>query len=265
MAGTFDLQTVWHQYREGNVGGVIDALTPYASVDTPDSETHSNQSELLQLLGLALHDQGKPFEAADTLERASLLTPISDAARIALASSYAQLRRIDLARELYLQLALGRRLDAELMLQVAAGLEAIDSPDLAMKVCEWITERDESVAQAYYDMGFYSARAGQPLYMTEALVHRALQLDPENIHYRVGLVSLLIQLDRKEEAIRALGKIDSLDIEKVECVSCLRRIADLLHEKGEAVLACVCDRRVDVLSEAKRKRDIHTSDGDVAR
>ncbi|MFG0268063.1 MAG: tetratricopeptide repeat protein, partial [Rhodopirellula sp. JB055] len=199
------------------------------------------------LLGLALHQRGRTLEAADVIEKASLLGPITDEARIALASCYAQLRRTDLARELYLELALSRRLDAGLMLKVAAGLAAIDSPQLAMKVCEWITEKDDTVGQAYYDMGVYSARCGNALYLTEALTRRAIQLDSGNVHFRVGLASLLIQLQRDDEALEVVLSFEKTQLQQATCFSCLQQIADLLTRHQQLELATECQKRSNEL------------------
>ncbi|MCC9642182.1 hypothetical protein LOC71_07845 [Rhodopirellula sp. JC740] len=201
------------------------------------------------LLGLAYHHLGRALESADALEKASLLGPIPDEARVALASSYAELRRTDLARDLFLELAISRRLPPGLMLQVAAGLAAIDSPQLAMKVCEWITESDDTVAQAYFDMGVYSARCGNELYITEALTRRALQLDSKNLHYQVGLASLLIQLRREDEAIEAMTLVNVDNIHQATCFSCLERIAELLSRRERHELASACR------TQAKRLRD----------
>jgi len=232
---------VRRHYRQGDLDSALSLLEPLTRRLEPDGLPSPAQGPSLELLGLVFQGSGRPFDAADAIERASLVVPVSDEARIALASSYAQLRRIDLARELYLQLALSRRLPPDLMLQVAAGLDAIDSPQLAMQVCEWITERDENVAQAYYDMGVYSARSGNALYLTEALTHRALQLDPGNLHYRIGLASLLVQLDRDDEAINALDGFADEDVDRVTCESCLSRIASLLHRRGQPDLAKRCE------------------------
>ncbi|QDT04955.1 hypothetical protein K227x_33530 [Rubripirellula lacrimiformis] len=258
------IDAAWDLYFRGELAAAADLL------GTIVDPTHGDR---LQLLGLVLHDLGQPYEAADAIEQASLIRPVRDEVRIALASCYAQLRRIDLARELYLQLALPRKLPAPLMLQVAAGLEAIDSPQLAMQVCQWITEQDESVAQAYYDMGFYSARSGHPLYLTEALTHRALQLDPANVHYRIGLVSLLVQLDRDNEAYQAFAKLAPSDIAKVTCVSCLGRIADMLDRQGHPPLSSACRTQADRLRVPKRTTanvdplndPLNASPADVAR
>ncbi len=209
-----------------------------------------DNAEALSLLGIAYQECGQPFEAADAIERASLIGPVCDEVRIALASAYAELRRIDLARELYLQLALSRRLSPPMMLQVAAGLAAIDAPELAMNVCEWITEKDDTVAQAYYDMGVYSATSGNELYLTEALTRRALQLEPCNVHFRIGLVSLLVQLHQDDQALIALGDIEEAKLAAVQSVSCLGRIADMLRRNEHDSLAAACERQIETLHQS---------------
>ncbi|MEM9827810.1 MAG: hypothetical protein AAF958_14560 [Planctomycetota bacterium] len=252
------LTQAWTAFRAGSLREVVRLL------ETNRSDSEEPQSiDTLVLLGRAYHDLGRPFEAADALERASLIGPISDEARIVLASSYAELRRTDLARELYLQLALSRRLPAELMLQVAAGLSAIDAPELAMKVCEWITEKDDSIAKAYYDMGVYSALSGNALYLTEALTRRAIQLDDANVHYRVGLVSLLIQLDRKDEALEAFSTVDESRVHTIECVTCLQRIESLLRECGQSDSADICQDRIDRLQADKARHEHPASPGAI--
>jgi tetratricopeptide (TPR) repeat protein len=236
------LQRAWLAHLNSDPDQVIEILAS----DNVLAQSHDDIDPAV-LLGLALHQRGRTLEAADVIEKASLLGPITDEARIALASCYAQLRRIDLARELYLELALSRRLDADLMLKVAAGLAAIDSPQLAMKVCEWITEKDDSVGQAYYDMGVYSARCGNALYLTEALTRRAIQLDSGNFHFRVGLASLLIQLQRDQEALEVVLSFETMQVQQATCFSCLQRIADLLTRHQHFDLAKHCQARFDAL------------------
>lgn len=239
------------RYQAGRLAEVVAMATQAVEQPAADGLPENHQGPWLELLGLAWHDLGRPLEAADAIEQASLVSPIANQTRIVLASCYAELQRVDLARDLYLQLALRGELPPGLMLQVAAGLEAIDSPQLAMQVCEWVTEKDESIAQAFYDMGFYSARAGQPLYMTEALTYRALQLEPGNLHYRIGLVSLLVQLNRDDEAIYTLGSFDEDDVEQVTCASCLSRISGLLQRRGFFDLADECEEKATRLRETQ--------------
>jgi thioredoxin-like negative regulator of GroEL len=207
----------------------------------------ASRFEALIREGTSLHRAGRPQEAVGALEKASQIAPLTDQARVRLASCYAQLQLIDRARELYLRLALSRRLSADLMLQIADGLASIDAPQLAMQVCEWVTERDDSIAKAFYDMGRYSAACGKPLYLTEALMQRALQLEPDNRRFRIGLASWLVQMRQDGEALDRLASIAPGDLSAVQCSHQLEHLADLFRRHGMASFAEACQRRQDEL------------------
>jgi len=243
----------WARYAEGR----LSLAHQECSALIEDSEDHGHAWELL---GLVFHDNGQFAAAADALERASLLIRVGPEARIALATAYGQLQRKRLATELYLELALvgngEDELEPELLLQIAAGLESLDQPRLAMEVCrradKVIRESgdDSAIAQVVYDMGFYSIRAGFPAHVTESLTRRAIDLEPQNPHFRVGLVSLLIQLDRFEEAFACAQSFSGQQISEVHCKCCLERIANLLHSFGDVQRAARCRERLGELTRS---------------
>ncbi|MEM9369194.1 MAG: tetratricopeptide repeat protein [Planctomycetota bacterium] len=208
----------------------------------------------LVLLGHALLGVGRHIDAADAFEKASLIAPIDDEARIALATCYARLDRVELARELFLQLALPRTLPSDLMLKVAQGLASIDAVRLAMQVCEWVTDREPTLAQAYYDLGVYSALLGNPLYLTEAQTRRALELEPKNVRFRVGLAVVLIQLDQREEALGLLEELNDSEIQALNCQSCAEKVADFLKAAGRGPLANSFESQGKVLAALKTPR-----------
>lgn len=182
-----------------------------------------------ELLGLVFHDAGQYLEAADALERASLLLPVRDEARVALAACYGALRRRRLATELYLELMLRGQLDLALMLQVAAGLDAVDEPGLAMEACRRAADLDRDSAQLYYDMGFYAARAGKPARITEALTRRAIDLDPGHLPFRLGLISLLVRVGRSDEAACEARELSESQLDAIDCPCCRERVIALLE------------------------------------
>ncbi len=79
-------------------------------------------------------------------------------------------------------------------------------------------------AQAYYDMGYYAARCGIPAEYTESLARRAIALDPDNVGYRIGLVSHLLRLDRSADAYSVVSRLATPQIESIGCPSCLQRM-----------------------------------------
>jgi len=223
-----------------------------AAAECPNDSPSANRDRLVSL-GLEYSKTGRPLESVDALERASLVGPIPDEARIALAAGYAALRRIDLARELYLQLAFSRRLSADLMLQVAGGLAEIDAPQMALQVCDRVIEEDATIAQAHYDMGLYSAASGNALYVTEALIRRAIQLDADSVQYRVGLAALLIQLRREDEALETIRELTVDQIQKANCLTCLGRIEALLDRRGNVKAAQACRERIAKLPQRQAR------------
>lgn len=241
------VDALWELYERRDFDELLRQIGPIGDLLADDGMPTEHTAPQLELLGLILHERGQVSEATDTIEKAGLVVSLRDKSLIALASGYAERGKIDNAREMYLQLALSNRLPSEMMLEVAARLEAIDAPYLAMQVCEWITERDAEFAQAYYDMGCYSARVGNALHLTEALTQHALQLEPDNVNYRVGLASLMIQLDRDEEAVEALRSVTNEQIAVVKCRSCLGRIAALMRRHDHAERADACDDRIAAL------------------
>ncbi|MEM6689854.1 MAG: tetratricopeptide repeat protein [Planctomycetota bacterium] len=194
--------------------------------------------------------QDENFEdAVAAIEQLNRLEPLSDAYRITQARCHAKLGRITEAREEFLSLALGRKITATQMLQVAKGLADLGCPDLSMRVCEWVIESDESHSQAYFDMGVYSAKAGEPLYLTEALTHRAIQLDPTNAKYRFGLIALLVQLGRDDEVAKHCPELEISQVDQICCVDCLKRVKAWAAKTGYQELAAACHEQLaDLMS-----------------
>ncbi|MEM1069442.1 MAG: tetratricopeptide repeat protein [Planctomycetota bacterium] len=247
-------QLGWQLYEEGRL--------EEAAATLPTEDTALDQ-EALELLGLIRHDQGRSGEGLDLFEQAEKLGPLGDRAKIALACCHAACGKQDIAREQFLRLAISRTLPPDRMLEVAAGLASIDAVQMAIQTCQWAIDRDQTNAQAYFDMGKYSAQLGQPAYVCEALAQRALQLSPENVHFRVGLASLLIELNQPSEAIKMAHTLRPDQIESATCASCLSNIAGLLREYGQEEMAVLCERRASELFETKRNalRQFATTEG----
>lgn len=233
----------WNAYRSGDLPEGLKRADAAIRAD-------EDNGRAWEVRGLALRGLNKPLEAADALERASLLVPVCPEARIALAACYGTLRRRKLARELYLELVANTELTVALLLEIAAGLEAVDEPKLAMEVCRRAGRRDPEAAQVHYDMGFYASRCGYPPHVLEALVRRAIELEPGNVHYRVGLASLLIRLDRTVEAQRVAQALSPQQIGEITCKCCLQRIDELFEQAGDVERLALCRSRWQELAAA---------------
>lgn len=234
----------WQEYSSGNLSFAI-KLAEYGLAEEED------HGPLWEVLGLAQRDLGRTEEALDSLERASLLIPLKNVSRIVLADCYAQHGRRDLAKDLFLSAAISGRLDEIELLQVAAGLEGIDEPRLAMEACRRAGKLAPDFGQVHYDMGFYASRCGHPPHLVEALVRKAIELEPANIHYRIGLTSLLIRFGRNHEAHEVVWQLTSAQIQEVTCRCCLKRIANLFFDLGDEQRAQEFAARLETLTSTK--------------
>jgi len=236
------LQRILEQYRDGRLDEAIH-LAQQALQESPD------EGRLWELRGLIHRDRSETAAAVDALERASLLVPLQTFSRIALAEGYGKLGRRELARDLYLECLKPPEPEVESLLHIGAGLEACGFPGLAMKACRLAQRSDPQHPQPYYDMGYYAARCGYPMHVVESLARRAISFDPENVHYRVGLASLLLRQDRLDDALNVIGAMTDRQIHAIRCRCCLERITELFEQTGDRSRAEQCRRHAQRLAD----------------
>ena len=209
--------------------------------------THREDGRGWELAGLIHYARGRVAVAVSAIERASLLVPLSPAARVCLTHGYIRIGKADLARDLMANLLQDPGLTAPLLLQVATGLDAIRQPAMAMQAARKAMQLDGGLAQAYYDMGYYAARCGIPAEYTESLARRAIALDPDNVGYRIGLVSHLLRFDRSDDAYRIVCRLASPQIESIRCPNCLQRMIQVYRDAGDYRRVIVCQQRLLLL------------------
>ncbi|MEO1529501.1 MAG: hypothetical protein AAFX06_29105 [Planctomycetota bacterium] len=197
----------------------------------------------LEVLGLSQVRSGALELGIDSLEHAALLCVISKEAQLALAIAYGGVGRTELSRDLLMSAATGSDLNDRELLVVAAGLEAVDEPVLAMEACRQAGVMAPENAEVHFQMGYYASRCEYPSSVIEALMRHAIGLEPQNLNFRIGLSSLLIRLERSTEAIKILAPLIPDRLEEVTCVCCLKRIANLFFDCGEFELAKLCSNR----------------------
>lgn len=226
----------WHAYVGGTLAGALGAVRSVLR-DDPDC------GRAWELAGLIHRDLAKPLDAADAFERAALLVPLHPLSQLYLAECYGALRRRRLAKELYLEIAAVNGRDADILLLIAAGLEAIDEPHQAMQLCRRADAAEPNRGQTMYDMAYYAARCGASSTVLESLGWRAVELEPENVHFRIGLASLLVRLGKEAHAFFLVKRLTAEQLGQVTCVCCLRRMGELYARHGENMrLALVQDR-----------------------
>lgn len=219
-----------------------------------------DQFEASRIYGLACLRSGRWDEGIDMLERVSLCQPLDHESRIELAIAYGSIGRKQLSRDLLMAVATSGQLDASGLLCVAAGLEAIDEPRLAMEACRQAGQMAPDQADVHYLMGRYASACGHPPRVAEALIRHAIDLEPDQLHYRIGLASLLIRLGRKCEAITVIDRFIPARLDEVTCHCCLIRIANLFFDCDDLERAKLCSARLAAIA----KPDAGSTDRDAA-
>ncbi|MCO8124695.1 hypothetical protein NHH03_23350 [Stieleria sp. TO1_6] len=210
----------------------------YALAQDPD------EGRAWQILGRALLRRGQLQDGIEALEHASLLIPLDWETRIDLATAYGGIGRKSLSRDLLMTAATSGGLDEAQLLRIAASLEAVDEPVLAMEACRQAGLVAPDAAQVHYQMGYYASLCGYPTSVTEALIRRAVDLEPESVHYRIGLTSLLVRLDRPTEALAVVSSVIPSQLDQITCQCCLKRIATLFFDCDQPDLARQCAQRL---------------------
>lgn len=236
-----DLKTAWLRYLAGDLR-VAEALCLALL------SKNSDCGKSWELLGLVYYDMARTPDAIDALERASLATPMSQQARIALAAAYADSRRYELARDLYLEIAKSTGLGTTLMLEISVGLHRLGGNEAAFKLCRKAIHCDPSVARAYYDMGYYGWLAGCSPEAIEPLIRFALELAPANLQYQLGLVSLLVATNRAEEATALAKQIPLEQYSQITCRCCLERLEKLVQLAGDTARSLACETQLAAVS-----------------
>ncbi|MEM1228522.1 MAG: hypothetical protein AAGJ40_22750 [Planctomycetota bacterium] len=229
--------------REYDVKGYSLAVqfAQYALARDPDD------AAAMTTLGRSLLKLGDVSSGVDALERSALIRPLCLDARIELAIGYGTLQRTSLSRDLLMAVAVSDDVDTAALLKIAAGLEAIDEPRLAMEACRQAGRRSPETAEVHFQMGHYAGACGHPVSVSEALVRHAIDLDPDNLHYQIGLSSLLIRVERYREAVSILDAVVPERLDEVTCECCLRRIANLFFDVDDVPRAKLCAARLSDL------------------
>jgi len=205
---------------------------------------HPDDGRVWELAGLMQYAAGEFAKSVAAIERASLHIPLRPAARVCLGHGYGKLGKNELSRDLLVNLIRDESLSVPLLLQVAAGLDAIGHPTIALQACRRAAERDPQQAQAYYDMGYYAARCGYRPQYTESLARKAIALDPENVCFRVGLAAHLIRQERTQDAYEIVRSLTNEQIEAITCSCCLKRIVAVYEAAGDYRRVVLCRQQL---------------------
>lgn len=198
--------------------------------------------------GVSLLQTGFEAEGIAAIERATIVKPLQERTRIALAVAYGRTGKRQLAKELLMGLGCSDRLDAMQLLQLAAGFDAINEPRMAMEACRRAWKLAADIACIYYDMAYYALRCKCPNRNVESLLRKSVELESDNADFCIGLMSFLRSQGRLEEACEIVAHCSSDSIARVTCRCCIERVIDLMVQAGQSTAAKAWMQRLTTLA-----------------
>jgi tetratricopeptide (TPR) repeat protein len=204
--------------------------------DCPDD------GRLWQLHGTARWALGDYLGACSALETASALRPLYPLARCALADAYVRTGRSEVARVIYRHLAEGDGCPTELLPKVVAGLGQLEEYEPALKVCRRLVDRNPSHHAAFFGIAYYLALLDSPPGPVLEALHRAFDLAPHVLVYRLNLAWLLAGVGQGENAYALLCAVP---VEEVSCPFWLRRMLAVFETAGDEHLSQACRERLE--------------------
>lgn len=61
-----------------------------------------------------------------------------------------------------------------------------------------------------------------------------MELEPENVQFRIGLASLLVRLGKQGHAYFLVKRFSAAQLREISCIGCLRRIGAVDARHGDA-------------------------------
>lgn len=207
-------------------------------------EIDPENGRIRELLGIILGQTQRLVEAREQLEWASCLVPLSPEAQLMLADCYISESQIDLGLQMLMHLSERRDAAVETLRLAAKAADACDHPWIAREIGTRTVRRFND-PQMWYDLGYYCVRMGSPFQHAEAHARRAIDLDPHNVEYRIGLSALLMKHDRLSDAYDLVRAFGAREIDRVCCESCLRTVLSVFESANDSLRASLCQKRLD--------------------
>jgi Flp pilus assembly protein TadD len=239
-----DVRTRW---LTGDFQGA-EARLATALAESPDD------AALWEIRGRTLVRLTRYGEACHALEMASLLAPLSLSGQGALAKSYLELGRRELARFLFRGLAARRDCPTTCLSDVAAGLGRLGELELALQVCREASAREPDGDEPFYGMAYYMRRLKYPAALVRAVVSQAHRLAPDSTVYRVALAILHEELGDWEQAHAVVRGVAP---DCVCCAHCVARMQAIHELAGDEPAAADCRQRLRELAALGNTRGDH--------
>ena len=207
-------------------------------------QSDSEDGYALQTVGLALNDAGDLPRCQTVLEMAQLLVPLNASAELALAECYVATKDADLAVGLLDHVARSKSVDSPTLLRAASLFKELGSFREAWLACREAVRKSPDDAQSWFDLSVYMGRVGFPFPKIELVVQKAIDLEPNNVVFRISLAAALSKMGRKQNAYAVVRRFGTKEYEQICCSRCLKSVRALCQQANDWRGVCLCNEQL---------------------
>jgi tetratricopeptide (TPR) repeat protein len=218
---------------------------------------YPDDGRLWEMHGIALGCRRKIHEAMESLETASMLVPLSVFGQMTLAACYFRTHNLDTAKCIYEYLATREDLPAEILAELAKGLDQVGRTELAVEVCQTMVHRESECDSAWFAMACYMTKLDYPAETIVANARHAFDLRPSQVLYRVDLALLLAQHGRHEEAYHLLTEVDVTELLGIPCPPRLIGLIAVFQKMDDENRVSACKSWLVQIMQSQGERDRH--------
>ncbi len=208
---------------------------------------------LRRLRAVLLDRDGRPAEAFAEVERALILAPLAPAELLILAQGYARAGLTASAVDVYEQLAAADGAPYELWPALFAGLATAGRWQAALAVCRRAAEQRPEDDAVYYATAQALVRLGRPAGVVIGVLHKAIDLNPVDVRYRVLLATQLVRAGQMQTAYSCVADLAPEAFAELTCACCAWKLLRLCVTFGDAQRAAIFGAQLAHLSVAAKK------------
>jgi tetratricopeptide (TPR) repeat protein len=222
----------------------IDASRSAARTADRLVQTGSEDGRAYEEAGVELSGDGDLSRCRQMLETAQLFVPLSAAAELALGECYVEAKDVDLAAGLLENVARRVSTESGSLLRIASCFRKLGRDRDAWLTCRRAVHESPDDAQAWFELSTYMGRVGFPFAKVELAVQRAIDLEPNNVVFRISLAAALSKLGREQHAYAVIRRFGTNELEQICCSSCLESLRLLFERADDWRGVCLCNEQL---------------------
>jgi Flp pilus assembly protein TadD len=233
-----------HHLNDSSLKSGIHAPLTVAQIADFLIQSDSEDGRALESSGLALNEAGDLSRCRVVLEMAQMLVPLSASAELALAECYVVTKDADLAVGLLNHVARSASANSPTLLRAASLFKELGSFREAWLACREAVRKSPDDAQAWFDLSASMGRVGFPFSKIELVVQKAIDLEPDNVVFRISLAAALAKLGREQHAYAVVRRFGAKELEQICCSSCLKNLRTLYEQADDWRGVCLCNEQL---------------------